>query len=274
MYQAHWGLGKSPFVGGLNRQRFFRSPTHDEALARLHFLADEQRRLGLLLGAAGSGKSLLLDVLAHEAAREGKQIARVNLLALSEQEFLRQLAEGLGMFPCRGEAGHGLWRGIVDRFSERRCQQLHTLVLLDDADEAPSEVLEQVVRLAQQDGQHRTLLTIVAAAATHRVVRLGRRLLALSDLRIELEPWTTEDAAQFVSDALQRCGREEPIFDGRAILRLHELALGVPRHICQLADLCLLAGAAQGLAVIDEVTVETVAQELGVRESFSSERVS
>jgi type II secretory pathway predicted ATPase ExeA len=273
MYQAHWGLHGSPFAGGLDRTNFFRSPTHDEALARLHFLVDEQRRLGLLLGAAGSGKSLVLEVLAHDVAREGKEVARLNLLAVGEHEVLWQLAEGLGVFPCRSETLHGLWRGISDRLAERRCQQLHSVVLLDDADEAPMEVLEHVVRLAQHDATCRTGLTIVLAAATHRAARLGRRLLSLADLRVDLEAWTPEDTAQFLADALQRCGREEPVFDGHAILRLHELAGGAPRPVCQLADLCLLAGAAQGLAVIDEDTVETVSRELGVREAFAVERV-
>src|SRR5688572_23173515 len=172
MYQAHWGLHESPFAGGLDRAKFYRSPTHDEALARLHFLVDEQRRLGLLLGAAGSGKSLVLEVLAHELGREGKELVRINLLALSEHEFLWQLAEGLGRFHCRGESAHGLWRGIGDTLTERRCQQLSTVVMLDDADEAPVEVLEHVVRLAQHDATGRSGLTIVLTAATHRTSRL------------------------------------------------------------------------------------------------------
>ena len=59
MYQSHWGLRQSPFRSCLDPQSFYQSPTHDEALARLHFLVDEHRRLGLLMGPAGSGKSLL-----------------------------------------------------------------------------------------------------------------------------------------------------------------------------------------------------------------------
>jgi type II secretory pathway predicted ATPase ExeA len=272
MYQAHWGLRESPFVGGLDRAKFFRSPTHDEALARLHFLIDEHRRLGLFLGVAGSGKSLVLDVLAHEASRDGKEITCLNLLAVSEHEFLWQLAEGLGLFPCRSESLAGLWRGIGDRLAERRCQQLHSVVLLDDSDEAPVEVLEHVVRLAQHDATCRTSLTIVLAAATHRTARLGRRLLSLADLRVDLDAWTAEDTAQFLAEALQRCGREEPLFGGHAVLRIHELSGGTPRQVCQLADLCLLVGAAQGLTAIDEETVDTVSRELGVHETYVAQR--
>ena len=59
MYQSHWGLRESPFRDGPDPQSFYQSPTHEEALARLHFLVEQHRRLGLLLGPEGSGKSLL-----------------------------------------------------------------------------------------------------------------------------------------------------------------------------------------------------------------------
>ena len=65
MYTEHWGLRESPFRGSLDPRYFFNSPSHDEALARLQFLVDNQRRLGLMLGAAGSGKSLLLEVFSR-----------------------------------------------------------------------------------------------------------------------------------------------------------------------------------------------------------------
>lgn len=273
MYQAHWGLRESPFAKGLDRSKFFRSPTHDEALARLHFLVDERRRLGLLLGPSGSGKSLVQEVLAYEATRDGAQAAKVNLLALSEGEFLFQLADALRLFPARGEPPHWLWRRIVDRLAEHRLQQVQTVILLDDVDETHPETLEQVVRLVQHDTHPASQLTIVLAAAPHRVNRLGYRLPALADLRVDLEPWDAEDTTQFVVETLQRCGRSEPLFTDQALRRLHDLAAGTPRRVCQLADLCLLAGAAQGLESIDEATVDTVSQELGVREVFAPQRV-
>ncbi|HEY4759151.1 MAG TPA: hypothetical protein VIH42_01085, partial [Thermoguttaceae bacterium] len=69
MYQSHWGLRESPFRGGLVMQLLQRSPTHEEALARLHFLVDNQRRLGLLMGPSGSGKSLVLEAFAGAMLR-------------------------------------------------------------------------------------------------------------------------------------------------------------------------------------------------------------
>ena len=61
MYQQYWGLRESPFRGSLDVAQFFATPNHDEALARLHFLVDGRRRLGLVAGKFGIGKSLLLE---------------------------------------------------------------------------------------------------------------------------------------------------------------------------------------------------------------------
>ena len=72
MYQAHWGLQESPFRGDLDPKSYYQSPTHEEALARLSFLVGQHRRLGLLVGPSGSGKSLLLEVFAQQL-RRGKR---------------------------------------------------------------------------------------------------------------------------------------------------------------------------------------------------------
>ena len=52
MYQSHWGLRAMPFNGRVDPKYFFPSPTHEEALARLHFLVENHRRLGIVLGVA------------------------------------------------------------------------------------------------------------------------------------------------------------------------------------------------------------------------------
>ena len=61
----------------------------------------EQRRLGLLLGPSGVGKSLTLEVFARRLRRQAAQIANVNLLGVDLHEFLWLLAAELGTNPDR-----------------------------------------------------------------------------------------------------------------------------------------------------------------------------
>ena len=266
MYQSHWGLRESPFRGCLDPQFFFQGPTHDEALARLHFLVDQRRRLGLLMGGSGSGKSLLLEVFAQQLRRDGRPVAKVGLLGVEPAEMLMLLAAGLELNPAPAGSTATLWRAITDRLIEYRYRQLETVVLLDDADRADHRVLDQVARLLQCDPSPKSRLTLVLAGRREQMGRLGERLLDLAELRIDVQPWEAPETEDYIRTSLAQAGRESAVFAAPAVARLHELTGGVPRRVSQLADLALLAGAGAELQQIGADLVESVYRELGVVE--------
>ena len=112
MYPSHWGLRESPFRNCLDPRLFYQSPTHDEALARLHFLVEQHRRVGLLLGPDGSGKSFLLEVFAEQLRRSGRPAAKVSLLAIEPAELLWLVALELGLNPEPVQSMTALWRMV------------------------------------------------------------------------------------------------------------------------------------------------------------------
>ena len=186
MYQSHWGLDETPFRTDLDPRFFYQGPSHEEALARLHFLVEQRRRMGLLLGEQGSGKSLLLVVFGREIRQQGLPVAQVNLLGVEPCEFPLLLAASLEMDLPRGTSPHVLWRSIDDRLAEYRYQHLRSVVLLDDADRAKPDVLAQVARLAQLQQGPDSPLTLVLAGRPERAGRLGDSLLERVELRIDL----------------------------------------------------------------------------------------
>jgi general secretion pathway protein A len=264
MYQAHWGLQESPFRGHLDPKSFYASPTHEEALARLDFLVEQRHRLGLLIGPAGSGKSLLLEVFARQLRRKNRSVAKLSLLDVEPTEMLALLAAEWGLSVAWPQSSAALWRAISDRLIENRWQQLDTVLLLDDVDQADDRVLQHVARLARFDPSPETRLTIVLAGRNGVTAKLGDSLLGLVELRIDVEAWQRDDTQQYVKSLLSQADRQKPVFAERAVDRLHELADGIPRRISQLADLALLAGAGQNLDQIDAGVVEAAYQELGV----------
>jgi type II secretory pathway predicted ATPase ExeA len=264
MYQSHWGLRESPFRNCANPNFYYQSPTHEEALARLHFLVEQRRRLGLLMGPDGSGKSFLLEIFAEQLRRSGRPTAKVNLLAIEPGEMLWLLALQLGLNPDPTNSLAVLWRLVTDRLLEYRIQQIETVILLDDADQASRQVLTHVVRLAQCDPSPESRLTLVLAGQQEQMGRIGDRLLALADLRIDIEPWAQADTDNYLKASLAQAGCDAPVFAEPALVRLQELSHGIPRRLNQLADLALLAGAGQALQQIGPEVVETAYHELGV----------
>ena len=264
MYQAHWGLQESPFRGDLDPNSFYPSPTHEEALARLNFLVEQHHRVGLLIGPAGSGKSLLFEVFAQRLRRKGRSVAKLSLLDVEPGEMLWLLASQWGLTVAWPHSTAVLWRALSDRLIENRYQQLPTVVLLDDVDQASAPVLQHLNRLVRLEPSPQMRLTIVLAGRNEGMAKLGESLLGLVELRIDLEPWQQADTQQYVKSLLSQAGREKPVFAPRAVDRLHELAHGIPRRVSQLADLALLAGAGQNLDQINAGVVEEAYQELCV----------
>jgi general secretion pathway protein A len=262
MYESHWGLRESPFHGESATEFLHLSPTHEEALARLGFLTDNHRRLGLLLGPSGSGKSMLLAAFAEQLRNRGLPVAYIGLLSVEPAEMLFLLATGLNLNPDPCTSTIALWRAITDRLLEFYYQKLDAVILLDDADRAGNEVLAQVARLARCDGSNKARLTLILAGQHEKMGRLGDQLLELAELRIELEPWDGSVTANFLKTSLDKAGCKSPVFSDSAIDRLNELAHGIPRRAVQLADLSLLAGAGANLQQIDADVVETVYHEL------------
>lgn len=261
MYQSHWGMSDTPFRS-CDVHRFYQSPTHEEAFARILFLVEHHRRVGLLTGPQGSGKSLLLGVVADQVRKQGGCAVQANLLGLGLQEFLAQLAAQMGVSLRPTEQMLTLWRAIADRIAEHRYERLETVILLDNADRAEPDVLVQIARLAQYDWSPEARLTLVLAGRRERLNRLDETLLDLAELRVDLEPWEPADTAGYVKSSLAQAGCSASVFDEPALARLHELTQGIPRRIDQLADLALVAGAGQNLVHINAGVVESVYQEL------------
>lgn len=267
MYESHWGLRESPFHEGHNPESFYQSPTHEEALARLHFLVEQRRRLGLLLGPEGSGKSLLLEMLANDLRRHGPAVACVNLTGITGDEMLWSLLAQFGRNVDRCDQTPVLWRALSDRLAAFRYQQVDAVILVDDADRAANSVVPHLVRLAKLEPGPQPRLTMILAGNRANIGRLGDTLLGLCELRIDLATWQPDDIAGYLDTSLRRAGGSGHEFDQHAIERLYELSHGVPRQVRLLADLSLVAGAGRQLQSIDADVVDTVYHELATVEA-------
>jgi general secretion pathway protein A len=264
MYHQYWGLRESPFRGSLDVSQFFATPNHDEALARLHFLVDGRRHLGLVAGKFGSGKSLLLEVFCQRIYHDGGEVARVSLLGIDTHEMLWSLAAQVGLDPATSDSPFKLWRSLADFLARSRYENRQVLIVCDDADAARPETLDLVQRFVQFDSHRNARKTVILATTETGLAQLPLGLLELAELAITLEPWEAAETARYIDFALRKAGCQRGVFTPTAVERLHALAGGIPLRIKQLADLALLAGAGLDLRQISAETVSEACQELGV----------
>jgi|GEM_PF-304380 len=261
MFESYWGLTESPFANRQDVRWFHESPVHEEALARLFYVIEQRRGLGLLTGGSGAGKSLLLKVIGHQVRRTRRHLAAVDLVGLDAHEMLWQIASVLQLAPNPNASRWGLWRSVADHIESLKLARQQLVFALDHVERADWSchgLLERLFHFAEAKGS----VTFLCAVRSNDYPKVARLLGEHADLRVELTPLAVEDTGEFIHDLVQKAGCERSVFGGDAILRLHSLSRGCPRTLCRLCELALIAGMAEERDVISEDLVDSVAEEL------------
>jgi general secretion pathway protein A len=261
MYLAHFGLTANPFSSLPVAAHFVPTPGHDEALARLLFLAETTSAGGILLGESGLGKTLLLEVFARTLRRKGVATAFVSAVQPDVAEMTFSLAAQWGASLPAGLPATRLVRVLAERLAELRYDQVPAVLMIDDLAHASESRLASLDEFLATLG-HANAPTIVAASEPEALARLPRSLGCRADLTIELPAWSAEDVGQYLAHRLSKAGCTQTLFDDAAVLALSEASAGNPRRVSQLAQLALVAAAAQSVDTIDAETVHEVCQEL------------
>jgi len=246
----------------LDPKGFFPSGVHEEALARLEFLVQHGRRFGLLIGRAGTGKSLLLEVFSTKLRQAGRPTAQISAAGATGQELLWDMLVSLDRTPKPEARIAVLWRQLFDRFREASLVGQPAVILWDQMESAHEEGWQTLTRLLGCALRPQWAVTVVLSGRPELLRQLGAAVLDRVDLQMTLDPWELSDTQRYLEETLSRAGRNEPIFTPEATAHLHERSGGVPRRIALLADWALLAGAVQGATCIDPEIVEAVYQEL------------
>lgn len=240
MYETYWGLLESPFRSHADERWFFESPGHAEALARLFFLTEEGQAGGVLVGQEGTGKTLMLRLLAHHVVRSRRQCLAIDMDGLDGDAFAWKLASELRLGASAADGPGHWWRVIDDAMSGTALARRHVVILLDHADAADGSCRAALERLLTGVRRAPGRVTVVTAVqdASAAVLSPLRRMAAL---RVELPPFDGEQTARYVTHTLHRAGCQRNVFETSALRALFEQTHGVPRYVNQLCELSLLA---------------------------------
>lgn len=272
MYESYWGLTQSPFRNSIDERWYYHSPMHDEAVSRLFYLVEQRRQCGLLVGPAGTGKSLLLDLLAKQVARTQRRIAVVDLLGLRGDEILWQLATEFAVVPARQPTLRDLWRDLNDCLKGLHAGRVHTVLIFDHLERASVDCSRTLERLLLSQHREFDLLTAVVATRTAEPETASTFLRDISDLRIDLPPLDRPQTERYVRQLMKTAGCKRRVFSESALAALFEETRGVPRDINRLCDLSLLAGMGEQRAEIDEAVLRSACGELQARRGMPADR--
>jgi type II secretory pathway predicted ATPase ExeA len=266
MVRDRWQFSSPPFDGSLEPAAFHAGVPQEESLARLEWLLAQGQRCGLVVGGVGMGKSHVAAMAVRRLAGLGAEVAVLSLRGLPEGDWIDLLLERLPLDPRSRAEPLRPWQKLENRLRENTLMERPTALIFDDIDQAPTDAVAGIARLVAA-AEPRFSRTLVIATATPQGLRqVPDEIRQRAAVRIEVDAWSEEDVAGFLAAGLRRVGGDPAAFSPQAVTTLTKFAAGVPRDVCRLAGLAVVAAAGDGLEQIDAATIERVWRELAPAE--------
>ena len=260
MYESHFQFQTRPFVAAPQIDAYVPLPTVEQARQTLIRCVERAEGPGLIVGPAGSGKSLLCQLLADHFRRVQFQVALLASARLSTRRALLQNILFELHLPYRGMEEGELRLSLIDHLEPRGSGLVGLLLLVDEAHRLPLRLLEEIRLISNfiRDGQPRVRLILAGGAeleerlASPKLESLQQRLAA----RCYLQPFNREETSHFIQQQIQRAGGNDSLFTADALKAVYSATDGVPRLVNQVCDHSLVLSAVGGHTQIGAEAIE------------------
>ena len=247
MYNHYFQLKHAPFSIAPDPRYLFMSERHREALAHLLYGIGSGGGFVLLTGEIGAGKTTVCRCFIEQVP-ENCRLAYIFNPRLTAQELLQTVCEELHIDLAPDAAQAGGVKSYVDAINRyllaSHAQGLNNVLVIDEAQNLSSEVLEQLRLLTNLETSERKLLQIILIGqpelrtilARPELEQLAQRVIA----RYHLGPLSEHETGAYIAHRLAVAGAAGTPFPANLTPQVHRLTHGVPRRINLLCDRALL----------------------------------
>jgi len=267
MYREYYGLVRSPFEMTPDPAFLYLGDAHREGLATLVYGVQSRKGFVLLTGEVGTGKTTLLHALLAQLDRDTLSAFIFNP-RLEPLDFFYMLFDEYGIERrCQTKAEYLL---ELNRFLiERLERNLATLLIVDEAQNLSTEMLEEIRLLSNLETPTSKLIQIMLVGQPELWDMLARpelrQLRQRIVLRHRLLPFDPAETARYVEERLRLAGYTgKGIFQKGALRELYAVTGGTPRLINIVCDGALLLGFGRELRSLGAAEIREVAGDLGL----------
>ena len=265
MYNDYFGFERSPFELSPDPSFFLPLENSKEALASIYYGLCQRKGFVVMTGEVGTGKTLVIRCLLELLKRQQIPFANIFNPRLSDIDFLRYVSFDLGIKVTEGSKSsllHGLYNFLLVQLQKG----LTTVLVVDEAHQAPLEVLEEIRLLTNLETGQQKLIQIVLAGQPEFDDKLDsfelRQLKQRIAIRCRLKPYTIMETRQYIERRLTRAGAgstARAIFPLETVEAIHQYSSGIARLINSICDQSLIAAYARELRSVPVTVIDEVA---------------
>jgi general secretion pathway protein A len=265
MYQQYFGLKESPFSIAPDPRYLFLSDKHREALAHLIYGVGDQGGFVLLTGEVGTGKTTICRCLLQQVP-DNADIAFIINPKQSINQLLQSVFNDLGIDYDKGETSKDLIDHLNRYLLEAHARGRNTILIIDEAQNLSTDVLEQLRLLTNLETNEKKLLQLVLLGQPELNDLLSkpelRQLAQRITARYHLIPLSKTEIIEYIEHRLSIAGCRSELFSTSAVNKIYKLTKGVPRLINLICDRALLGVYATNTDLVTPKIVSSAAKEI------------
>lgn len=268
MYKKFFGFRERPFQLVPNPAYLFLSRSHEEALAHLTYAISQGDGFVEITGEVGTGKTTLCRAFL-ESLDEKTEAAYIFNPKLDALQLLKALNDEFGI-----DSDADNTKDLIDNLNaflmEKKKEGKRVIVLIDEAQNLSTEVLEQLRLLSNLETTTSKLLQIILVGQpelgemldSHELRQLGQRIT----LSCHIKPLNLKETGDYIRHRLQVASQKTGLrFTWAAIRGIYKYSGGIPRLINIACDRALLTAFGLNVRKITGGIARTAVRELAGR---------
>jgi general secretion pathway protein A len=268
MYEDYYGFTERPFQLSPDPRFFFATAHHQRALSYLQYGLDQCEGFIVITGPIGTGKTTIARNLLSTIGDDNIVAAQIVTTKLSPKELLELVAAEFKI-PLKGNSKAEVLRSIETFLIQLNKQGKRALLLVDEAQNLPSETVEELRMLSNFQLDDKPLIQSFLLGQEElkdiiqapNMEQFRQRIIASAHLK----PLSVEEVKDYINHRLHQAGwKKESLFSDDAFDLINKKTLGVPRKINIFVDRLLLFGFLEELTSFDVDAINDVAEEMSV----------
>ncbi|MEQ9489395.1 MAG: AAA family ATPase [Alphaproteobacteria bacterium] len=260
MYEQFYGLTEKPFSILPDPGYLFWSKTHSMAFAMIEYGIMNRAGFTVVTGEIGCGKTTLVRHLLEELD-ETTTVGLVSNASENRGELLQWVLMSFGQ-PYDDGSYVALHSRFTDFLIAEYAAGRRTVLIVDEAQNLAPSTLEELRMLSNINADKHQLLQMILLGQPELRDLLNRPDLVQFAQRVSadfhLKPLSESEVEDYIQHRTKLAGREAPIFNKQACLRVAQATKGIPRLVNIICDTALVYGFSSGKEVVDEAIIEDV----------------
>jgi type II secretory pathway predicted ATPase ExeA len=249
-----FGLRENPFHTSPDPRFFYSASVHESALTELTMGVDTQQGVIVLIGEAGTGKTVLLQHLLNWLRARQQSSCYIYQSQLKPLELFGAILDDFGV-RCESRRKVDILTALKKWLVQRHSMGDSPVLIIDEAQAIPLRTLDRLRMLLNLEVPGRKLLQIVLAGQPGLDDKLRRSELRPLHQRIMFRctvlSLSEEETAEYVKWRMAKAGaKTTEVFPDETLKAVYRYAKGIPRVVNLLCEHALIEACAERQKII------------------------